>query len=340
MKWYGEKSDEWQVTSDEFNPMTIPCIKFNRRFLHKDREREKPSPWGEGLGKGGQPHHFPTRHFLWVLLLIIIFQLPVSVAKAQGASASPWNKIVVIGASASAGFVVYEPFGGTNTTNRKLRFYLDAAIAVPHPPLQDFSTALLFLNPVDGSQGQVKSALAARPTLVIGVDFLFWSCYGDGLSDDGRLRRFNDGLKLLERFKCPVVVGDIPDVSSATNTGIISAEQVPNAAVLAQVNERLHAWAARHPQVVIVPLAKFIQNVAANKTIVVHGLVFPEGKTRTLMQGDRLHPTPRGAALLALGILDALVSHEPEFPAKDIRWNQKQVFQLGFKEAQEVEIKN
>ena len=64
--------------------------------------------------------------------------------------------------------------------------------------------------------------------LVVGVDFLFWFCYGEGSTDAGRAQRFETGLKLLEQIPCPLVVGDIPDASSATNTGILSIAQVPS----------------------------------------------------------------------------------------------------------------
>ena len=268
----------------------------------------------------------------WLLAFLAVYQL--TALAGEPADRSPWNRIVIIGASASAGFVLAEPFGGTNTTNCKLRFYLDAAIAVPHPPLRDFSTALMFLNPDAISQQQMDAVAATKPTLVIAVDFLFWHCYGDGLTDAGRLRRFDDGLKLLDKIPCPLVVGDIPDVSSATNTGIISADQVADAAVRAAANARLKAWAASRPQVAIVPLAKFMRDVSGNKTVTIHGLVFPAGKTRAFMQDDQLHPTPRGAALLALGILDALVARDPEFPARDIRWSPREVFRLGYQSAQ------
>lgn len=277
---------------------------------------------------------FSRTIFTGVFLFVVIFQL--SVFATEPGIHSPWNKIVVIGASASAGFVLTEPFGGQNTTDCKLRFYLNAAITAPHAPLTDFSTALMFLNPVDFSRQQIESAAAAKPTLIIGVDFLFWSCYGDGLTDAGRLQRFNNTLKLLEQFSCPLVLGDIPDVSSATNSGIISANQVANAAVRAAANARLKAWAASRPNVAIVPLAKFIRDVSANKAVIIHGVTFPAGTTRAFMQNDQLHPTPRGAALLTLGILDALTAKEPEFPAKNIRWNQKEVFQLGYQAAQPV----
>jgi hypothetical protein len=264
---------------------------------------------------------------------LLTFQFVARAGEPTNLTKSPWNKIVVIGASASAGFVLAEPFGGTNTTNCKLRFYLDAAIAAPHPPLKDFSTALMFLNPDAFSQQQIDAAIAAKPTLVVAVDFLFWSCYGDGYTDAGRLQHFENGLKLLEKFQCPLVVGDIPNVSSATNSGIISADQVADAAVRAAANARLKQWAASRPQVAIVPLADFMRHVSANETVTIHGVNFPAGKTHAFIQNDLLHPTPAGAALLALGILDALTKKDPEFSAKDIRWNPREVFQRGYKSA-------
>jgi hypothetical protein len=55
----------------------------------------------------------------------------------------------------------------------------------------------------------------------------------------------------------------------------------------------------------------------------------PVGQTRALLQADQLHPTPRGAAVLALEILDGLVARRPEFGAADVRWNSEEVFRLG-----------
>ena len=270
----------------------------------------------------------------WLTVWLAVIQ--IAVRADEPATSSPWNRIVIIGASASAGFVLSEPLGGTNTTNCKLRFYLDAAITAPHPPMRDFSTALMFLNPDMFSQQQIAAAVAAKPTLVVTVDFLFWSCYGDGVTDAERLQRFDAGLKLLEKIPCPLVVGDIPDASAATNTGIISSEQVADAAVRAAANARLKKWAAGRPQVAIVPLAKFMQDVAGNKSVTVHGLTFPAGKTRAFLQDDQLHPTPPGAALLTLGILDALVAKDHAFPARDIRWNPREVYHLGYQSAQRV----
>ena len=278
----------------------------------------------------------PRRFFSFAFALGWLVFTTVTVSglrSVAGAAPSPWNRVVVIGASASAGFVLAEPLGGPETMNCKLRYYLDAAIAAPHPPLQDFSTALMFLNPDDLGPQQMESAIAAKPTLVIGVDFLFWSCYGRGLTDAERMQRFEAGLKLLDQVRCPLVVGDIPDASAATNTGIISSDMVADAAVLSAANARLKAWAARRPKVAVVPLARFMRTIAANQALTVHGRKYPAGSTRRFMQSDELHPTPRGAALLSLGIFDALIKRDPDFHAQDIRWSQSEVFRRGYSSA-------
>ena len=264
----------------------------------------------------------------WLCLGIALFHLA-----AVGAE-SPWQRVVMIGASASAGFVLTEPLGGEQTTHCKLSYYLDAAIKTPHAPVKNLATALMFMNPEAFARMQIAAATNARPTLVVGVDFLFWFCYGDARSDAERAQRFESGLKLLDQIRCPLVIGDIPDASAATNTGIISSEMVPSTAARLAANKRLQSWAAAHPQVTIVPLAAFMRATMANQAVTIHGRVLAAGKTRGLIQDDQLHPNPRGAAVLTLGILDALVAKQPEFPAADVRWNPQEVFQLGWKSAQ------
>ena len=266
---------------------------------------------------------FPTI----LVLLVAVLELPARAAD------SPWSRVVVIGASASSGFVLSEPLGGPETTRCKLSYYLDAAIAAPHPPVKNLATALFFMNPEAFAPPQIAAATNNRPTLVIGVDFLFWFCYGDGNSDAARAQRFEHGLKLLEHIRCPLVVGDIPDASYATNTGIIGSEQVPSETARRAANQRLKEWAAAHPQVVVVPLAKFMRDTMANAAVQFHGQMLPAGKTRALLQGDQLHPNPHGAAILALGILDALVARQSKFPAADIRWNPREIFSAGYKSA-------
>jgi len=260
------------------------------------------------------------RYFYLLLIFTTGFNFPVSAAD------SPWARVIVIGASASGGFVISEPFGGTNTDKCKLHRYLDAAITAA--PIKNLGTSLFFLNPDGLADQQIEVATNNHPTLVVAVDFLFWFCYGDGDTDTERAQHFETGLKQLERIPCPLVIGDIPDASSATNTGIISASQVPSEAARRAANERLRQWAkSRH--VTVVPLAEFMHEVKANESVNLHNGTLPAGKTRSLMQADGLHPTPQGAAVLSLGILDALVKSQKKFHATDVNWNPKEVFQKG-----------
>jgi hypothetical protein len=258
-----------------------------------------------------------------LVLLALVF-------RGQAFAADPeWQRVVVIGASASAGFVLSEPFGGTNTAKCRLNHFLDAAIKPPHMRVENLANPLLFMNPELFAPAQIAIATNARPTLVVGLDFLFWFCYGDGDTDAERARHFETGLKLLEQISCPLVIGDIPDVSFATNTGIINMAQVPGEAARKAANERLRSWAARHPQVTIMPLAAFMHNVIADRALTLHSHELPAGQTRSLLQGDRLHPNPRGAAVLALGVLDALSAKQSAFPASTIRWDLAEVLHLG-----------
>jgi len=249
------------------------------------------------------------------------------------AAESPWSRVIVIGASASGGFVLTEPFGGSETARCKLHHYLDAAIVPAHAPVKNFGTAMFFLSPDALAMQEVSSATNSHPTLVVAVDFLFWFCYGDQDSDASRARHFESGLKLLEQISCPIIVGDIPDASSATNSGIIGSELVPSETARRAANERLKKWAKLHPHVTLVPLAEFMRAVKADESIKLRNVTLPAGSTRDLLQADGLHPTPRGAAVLSLGIWDAFMKAHPKISAKEINWDANQVLQSGLKKA-------
>lgn len=268
----------------------------------------------------------------FVRLILLALVLPLALRAAD----SPWQHVAMIGASASAGFVLSEPFGGTNTTACKLSYYLDAAIAAPHPPIKNLSTALLFLNPDTFAPMQVAIVTNSHPTLVIAVDFMFWFCYGEGATDADRARHFEYGLKLLDQIPGPLVVGDVPDASAAATTGIISQAQVPSETARLAANQRLREWAKKRGNVVIVPLADFMRHTMANEAVTFHGQGVPAGKTRALLQPDLLHPNPRGDSMLTLAILDILTRQDKKFPARDIRWNAKEVYRLGWQSAQQA----
>ncbi|MDB6067453.1 MAG: hypothetical protein JWR26_3661 [Pedosphaera sp.] len=239
---------------------------------------------------------------------------------------SPWNRIIMIGASASAGFVESEPLGGPLTPKCRLSRYLDAALVAPHDPITNLATALFFLQPEVEGRRQIILALKSQPTLLVGVDFLFWYCYGEG-TDEERAARFERGLKLLETVSCPIILGDIPDVAGAS-ISMLDPVQIPGPRALAAANRRLKEWAASRPQVSVLSLSGFMSAAKANRALTIHGDTLPDGKTAILLQSDRLHPSPPGCAVLAVAILDTFQQTHPQPVISEVHWNPKEVFHL------------
>jgi hypothetical protein len=192
----------------------------------------------------------------------------------------------------------------------------------------NLANSLFFLQPNVAGRLQMDQALNLKPSLLVALDFLFWFCYGEGNTDEERLQRFENGLRLLEAVQCPLVLGDIPDASAAAN-GILRQDQIPSAQVMSAANRRLKEWGATRSHVAIVSLSGFMRSAMANAPITIHGYIFADGKTRSLLQDDKLHPSPPGCAALALAILDAFQSTRPAPSVAEVRWDPKEVFRLA-----------
>src|SRR5205823_5910130 len=142
----------------------------------------------------------------WLAVLLLALSRPAAVTGEKGeppvpasapsaradsvAAKPPWGRIVMIGASATAGFTESEPLGGPTTPQYRLSRYVDAALLAPHEPVQTLAHTMFFMDAEATGRDQIDRALKARPTLVVGVDFLFWFCYGDGPTEKDRLQRF------------------------------------------------------------------------------------------------------------------------------------------------------
>ena len=74
----------------------------------------------------------------------------------------------------------------------------------PHEPVVAYANAFFFTNPAATLKDQLKRAAAARPSMVVALDSLFWFCYGEGLSEAARLERFETGLRMLEAIPVPL----------------------------------------------------------------------------------------------------------------------------------------
>lgn len=254
-------------------------------------------------------------------------RLASQVVATNQESGSGWERVVMIGASATAGFSAFNFLGGTNTILRLDR-YLEAALTTPHQPVRNLGHSLFFSQPEIMGPKQVEQALKLQPTLVIGADFLFWFCYGDGATDEERLQRFENGLRMLEPVKCPLVLGDLPDASAAVGI-MLSADQVPSAKAMTAANQRLKKWAETRPQVVIMSLSNFMHAAMANAPLTLHGKTIPAGKTRPLLQFDKLHPSQSGSATLALAVIEALQTAKPGQFAGEVRWDPSEVVRLA-----------
>lgn len=251
----------------------------------------------------------------------------VSPTVADTKDAKPWQRIVLVGASVSAGFTESEPLGGKLTPMFRLHRYFDAALPSPHDPIQNQASPFFFMQPEVQGKAQIEAAIQARATLVVGIDFLFWYVYGKSESEDARLAKLETGLELLDSLHRPLVIGDIPDASVATNS-LLRVEQVPSHEVMKQANQRITAWAADRPDVVVLPLARFMADVLAKRPLTVHGFTQPAEAVPSLLQDDRLHPSPAGCAVLTLAILDQVQARWPGLGPTDVRWNPNEVRRL------------
>jgi hypothetical protein len=183
------------------------------------------------------------------------------------------------------------------------------------------------MQPLMAGRHQLQQALDAKPALLVGVDFLFWFCYGQGTEAE-RLDRFEQGLKLLEPISCPIVLGDIPDASAASNR-MLSPEEIPGPQTLAAANRRLKEWAAKQQQVTLVPLASIMRSATLGQALMIHGITVPEGKSRALLQEDRLHPSTLGATILALAAFDAFISSHKSHKATEVLWDPQAVLRAA-----------
>lgn len=184
----------------------------------------------------------------------------------------------------------------------------------------------MFTNPQKLGADQLAAAAKAKPDVLVAVDFPFWFAYGyvEGDEATARRERFAAGLDLLAKFECPVLVGDLPDMTGAARR-MISPQQIPSRDVLGQLNTQLADFVKAHSNVHVVPLA------AAVKTMKDTGVSLPlaKGPLQTapgaLLQEDRLHATRLGMAYLGYVLQEPLRAVMPkDHPLAQRKWTIEQ----------------
>ncbi len=236
-----------------------------------------------------------------------------SAAPVQRPPTNLLDRVVFVGASLSDGF----------GNNLPLSTLFEKAIRISHEPPGRFTNSMLFLNPGPEATRQIQEALRLQPSLLIGVDFLFWFGYGNvtELSKrspgertesesaiEQRLEKLEEGLALLDQFLGPMVVGDFPDMWGA-DPNMLSPRSIPSPEALNRLNGRLLLWAEKRANVLVLPLAQWTREMQTEGFSLVDDT--EEGKSvvftaKELLQEDRLHPTELGVIAVCSRICTTL----------------------------------
>ncbi len=204
------------------------------------------------------------------------------------------SRPVVIGASISAGF----------SSGMDLSQVLDVMIEREHQDIDSSFSMLFWENPVETVESQSQFALEANPTLLVAIDFLFWLVYssrniaGAPIATEGeRLDLLEYGLRQLERFACPIIVADFP-LYTATSGRMPGPVELPSTRTLRVLNQRLRDWASQRGNVIILPLAKYLESIQENEEFRIGGYVCPAGMSEALIRVDRVHLSLEGLVWL------------------------------------------
>jgi hypothetical protein len=261
----------------------------------------------------------PMRASLTALLLLAAPAFALQTAKVdpkRGAPVAALQRVAVLGASISAGMGLdpANPFA----PEMNLSKVVEASLKGAHDPVLQQASVMFFMDPI-GDSGRLMAAVkAAKPTLIVGVDYLFWFGYGSQMPNEAdRLALLEKGLQTLEGLECPILLGDFPDMSLALKSPkpVLPPDALPPPATLKKLNERLHAWAAAHKNVILLPMAELTAQVVAGEEIRARDNLWPKGAMKALMQEDLLHTTLEGTTLLWIVGADRLLRSRKEIPA-------------------------
>ena len=136
---------------------------------------------------------------------------------------------------------------------------------------------------------------------VMGAAGPLWEAHKAATST--KKKRRGTRLQYLAGLKCPILLSRVPDMKASVGK-MLSARQVPRPETLEKLNKRIDAWASERKNVVMVPMAEFVDDLRAGKGVSVSDIVYPPGSIRKLLQRDELHPTLEGlAAVTALSFI-------------------------------------
>ena len=227
------------------------------------------------------------------------------------------ERVYVAGASVSDGFGLSKDL----KTTIKLADVFRAACNDERAEFVALGDARFFLDPLGAGSRIIKTVREGEASCFIGVDFLFWYAYG-GKSEKRRLSNVESALKALETLECPVILGDLPDMSIALEGNyfgrpLISREMIPSKETLKAMNERLWAWASEREHAHVVPLAELLGKIQSGAEIKLRTVRYQPESLKELLQADLLHLTPEGSLAVCLLVGDHLVNEYEELKEED-----------------------
>lgn len=261
------------------------------------------------------------------LLATALILAPVAETE-DSTTGHPFDRVAVIGASVSDGFLLPLEVDAMITLADTLAA---ASRKEMRPPFRR-SSALFFRDPVGYGRRYAEAAKEYDPTLLVALDYLFWFGYGFAADEEDRMRRLERGLASLETFECPILVGTFPDVRVAAEEGVgihdapmIAPWQVPEPVTLVKLNIRLRSWASKRENVVVVPMAEFLEKIREGEPITIRDSSWSGPGLGKLLDKDLLHTTMDGTVALTLLALDTLVKADVGVGADEIRWDRADV---------------
>ncbi len=260
-----------------------------------------------------------------------------------------YDRIAIVGASASDGFGVIVKEEKSDTNPRPAAVHLNMTKVLRHaaeahavgsasatgaapatgddapaPIIHHYASGLFFASPGTVGRGEIDRALKSKVTLVIALDYLFWFVYGTVTADGKpmteeaeRVANLESGLAQLDRLLAegvPVVTGTIPDVRDSIGK-MLSKAQVPDPATIVAANARIAEWVAARPGVRLVPLADILVTLKTGEPVSLGGTSWDPAKWGAMLQGDQLHPTFCGTVALAAGIMMTAAEFDPSSPS-------------------------
>ena len=251
-------------------------------------------------------------------VLSSLLLVPLWGQESQPSSSKSRPVVAIVGASVSAGFSC--TLMGIGEPKKNQTMTLKRALGAVWSPdavlVRDFSDLTTFTDPIGISTKKVELAKAAEPALVVAVDFLFWFGYGyirggNGDEAKARLALLQEGLGLLDQFRCPIVVGDFPDMTGA-DPRMLSARQIPSLEIQAELNLAVGKWAKGKPNVRLFQLAEYVKRSKTEGETVESAGKPRKLEPEVLLQDDHLHATKLGVLVLALRLLPEIRAAVPE----------------------------